>query len=223
MANKKTRFFSHETIEKNLVWMILCTIIVVSFAAFVQIVPLFFQHHTMNPEPGVKPLSPLQLVGRDVYIRQGCVGCHSQEIRTLQSEVHRYGPLSVAGEFVYDHPFLWGSKRTGPDLARVGGRYSNAWHEAHLKDPRQVVPESIMPPYAFLADRTVDDWEVQASMNALKTLGVPYTDAEIEKAPAKIKGKTEMDALIAYLQNLGVGYTKALREEQAKKQSQGSK
>ena len=150
MANKQRGFFSHETLEKNIGWMIIASILVVSFAGLVQIVPLFFQHSTTQAVAGVEPYSPLRLMGRDIYIREGCVGCHSQQVRVLAAEVQRYGPYSVASESVFDHPFLWGSKRTGPDLARVGERYSDDWHRIHLRDPRKVVPESNMPAYPWL-------------------------------------------------------------------------
>lgn len=203
MANQNSKFFSHETLEKNAGLMIILTILTVSVAGLVQIVPLFFQHSTTEPYPGVKPVTALQLAGRDVYQREGCLGCHSQMIRTLRSETERYGPFSVAGESVYDHPFLWGSKRTGPDLARVGTRYSDDWHRAHLRQPRDVVPESNMPAYVWLQAAMADTTTIQAHMKALRTVGVPYTDAEIAAAPKELEGKTEEDALIAYLQSLG--------------------
>jgi len=214
MTNQKKSVFTHETLEKNVGLLIIFSILVVTFAGLVQIVPLFFQHSTTKAAPGVAPLQALQIIGRDVYIKEGCVGCHSQQIRTLQSEVSRYGPYSVAGEFVYDHPFLWGSKRTGPDLARVGGRYSDEWHRIHLRNPRDVVKESNMPGYYWLQKKDISNENIQARMSALRTLGVPYTDKQIAEAPAALKGKTEEDAIIAYLQNLGVGYTAALREQQ---------
>ncbi len=214
MANQKKSIFTHETLEKNVGLLIIFSILVVAAAGLVQIVPLFFQHSTTQAAPGIAPLQPLQIIGRDVYIKEGCVGCHSQQIRTLQSEVSRYGPYSVAGEFVYDHPFLWGSKRTGPDLARVGQRYSDTWHRIHLRNPRDVVKESNMPGYYWLQHKDVSNWDIKARMNALRTLGVPYTDKQIEEAPEALKGKTEEDALVAYLQNLGVGYTAALRQQQ---------
>ena len=215
MANSKKRFFTHETLEKNVGLLIIFSILVVSFAGLVQIVPLFFQHYTTKVAPGVQPLQALQLIGRDVYIKEGCVGCHSQQIRTLQSEVSRYGPYSVAGEFVYDHPFLWGSKRTGPDLARVGGRYSDEWHRVHLRNPRDLVKESNMPGYYWLQHKDVSEENIQARMKTLRTLGVPYTDKQIADAPAVLKGKTEEDAVVAYLQSLGVGYMSAFREQQS--------
>ncbi len=219
MANQKKKFFSHETLETNIGLLIIASILVVSFAGLVQIVPLYFQHSTTEPTEGVKPYEALQLVGRDIYIREGCVGCHSQQIRMLQSEVQRYGPYSLAGEFVYDHPFLWGSKRTGPDLARVGGRYSDEWHRIHLRNPRDLVPESNMPAYPWLQQNSVENADVQDRMRALRAIGVPYTDEQIEQAPAQLKGQTEEDALVAYLQSLGV----AGREAAAKAVAQGSR
>jgi len=205
MANEKHSFFSHQTLEKNIGLMIVCSIVVVLFAGLVQIVPLFFQHSLTQPTPGVEPYDPVRLMGRDLYIREGCVGCHSQQIRMLRAEVQRYGSYSLAGESVFDRPFLWGSKRTGPDLARVGERYSDEWHRIHLRNPRQVVPESNMPGYPWLAKTPLKHTDIQDRMNALRFLGVPYTDAQIESAPAALKGKTEEDALIAYLQGLGTG------------------
>jgi len=204
MSNKK-RFFSHSTIETNVGILIVLSVLVISFAGLVQIVPLFYQHSTTTATEGVEPYDPLQLIGRDVYIREGCVGCHSQQIRMLESEVQRYGPYSLAGESVYDHPFLWGSKRTGPDLARVGERYTDEWHRIHLRNPRDVVPESNMPAYPWLQHNTVEDWDVQRRMEVMRILGVPYSDEEISEAPEALVGKTEEDALIAYLQGLGVG------------------
>ena len=199
--NKK--FFSHNTLESNAGWLIVTTIFVVAIAGLVQIVPLFFQHSTTKPAEGVTPYSALRLAGRDVYQREGCLGCHSQQIRTLRSEVERYGPYSIAGESVFDHPFLWGSKRTGPDLARVGGRYSDAWHQIHLRNPRDVVPESNMPAYPYLQKPVAAD-TISSHMVAMRRLGVPYTDEQIANAPKELEGKTEEDALIAYLQGLGV-------------------
>lgn len=219
MANQKKKFFSHETLETNIGLLIIASILVVSFAGLVQIVPLYFQHSTTEPAPGVKPYEALQLVGRDIYIREGCVGCHSQQIRMLQSEVQRYGPYSLAGEFVYDHPFLWGSKRTGPDLARVGGRYSDEWHRIHLRNPRNLVPESNMPAYPWLQRTSVEGADVQARMRALRAIGVPYTDEQIAQAPKQLQGRTEEDALVAYLQSLGV----AGREAAARAVAQGSR
>ncbi|WP_447920783.1 cytochrome-c oxidase, cbb3-type subunit II [Achromobacter aegrifaciens] len=216
MANKKSGFFSHQTLEKNIGWMIIASILVVSFAGLVQIVPLFFQHSTTQPVAGVEPYSPLRLMGRDVYIREGCVGCHSQQVRVLAAEVQRYGSYSIAAESVFDHPFLWGSKRTGPDLARVGERYSDDWHRIHLRDPRKVVPESNMPAYPWLEKTVITGENVSDRMRALRTLGVPYSDEEIAAAPQAIEGKTEEDALVAYLQGLGVGVRKAKQAEQAK-------
>lgn len=200
----KPRFFSHQTLERNIGLMIIASILVVSFAGLVQIVPLFFQHSTTNAAPGVKPYEALTLIGRDIYIREGCVGCHSQQVRMLQSEVQRYGAYSLSSESVFDHPFLWGSKRTGPDLARVGERYTDEWHRIHLRDPRAAVPESNMPAYPWLQHASVAQADVQDRMRALRRLGVPYDDATIEAAPAALAGKTEEDALIAYLQGLGV-------------------
>ena len=193
----------HEFIEKNLTLMIVLVILVVSVGGLVEIVPLFFQRSTTQPVTGLKPYTPLQLTGRDIYIREGCNNCHSQMIRPFRAETERYGHYSVAGEFVYDHPFLWGSKRTGPDLARVGGRYSDEWHRQHLNEPRDVVPESNMPAYPWLFQDAADADSIQAKMRALRTVGVPYSDDEIAKAPDELKGKTEADALIAYLQSLG--------------------
>lgn len=204
MTKEKGRYFSHETLEKNVGLLIIFSILVVSFAGLVQIVPLFFQHSTTTAIPGVEPYESLNLIGRDVYIREGCVGCHSQQIRMLRSEVQRYGPYSLAAESMYDHPFLWGSKRTGPDLARVGQRYSDQWHRVHLRNPRDVVKESNMPGYPWLQHASVADVDVQTRMRVLRKLGVPYTDAQIQAAPEQLKGKTEEDALIAYLQGLGV-------------------
>jgi cytochrome c oxidase cbb3-type subunit II len=196
--------FNHETIEKNVGWMIVLTVLVVSFGGLVQIVPLYFQKSTTEPVKGLKPYAALQLAGRDVYIREGCNNCHSQMVRPFRAETERYGPYSVAGEFVYDHPFLWGSKRTGPDLNRVGGRYSDDWHRVHLQNPRNVVPESNMPAYPWLAKAPADGGDIEARMRALRRLGVPYTDDEIAKAPSELAGRTEEDAMVAYLQNLGV-------------------
>jgi cytochrome c oxidase cbb3-type subunit 2 len=201
--------FTHETIEKNSGWFITLTIIVVSIAGLVQIVPLFFQHSTTQPIKGVSPYSALRLAGRDIYIREGCVGCHSQMIRPLRSETERYGHYSVAGESVYDHPFLWGSKRTGPDLARVGERYSDEWHRIHLRNPRDVVPESNMPSYAFLENTPLNDRDIEEKMRALRKVGVPYSDATIASARAELKDKTEEDALVAYLQGLGLALKNA--------------
>lgn len=194
---------AHEKIETNLRLLILLIVTVVSVGGLVQIVPLFFMQSTTEPVEGLKPYNALQLTGRDIYIREGCYVCHSQMIRPFRAETERYGHYSVAGEFVYDHPFQWGSKRTGPDLARVGGRYSDEWHVAHLTNPRDVVPESIMPGYPWLAKNMLDTGIIQRKMHVLRKLGVPYTDEEINKAPEMLKGKTEMDAIVAYLQGLG--------------------
>ena len=193
---------THDFIERNIGWMIGLTILVVSVGGLVEIVPLFFQKSTTQPVAGLKPYDPVQLTGRDIYIREGCYNCHSQMIRPFRAETERYGHYSVAGEFVYDHPFQWGSKRTGPDLHRVGGRYSDEWHRVHLINPRDVVPESNMPPYAFL-DRPARSEDIEAKMRALRMVGVPYQDAEIAGAKKMLEGKTELDALIAYLQGLG--------------------
>jgi cytochrome c oxidase cbb3-type subunit 2 len=182
--------------------LIALVILVVSIGGLVEIVPLFFQKNLIEPVAGLKPYEPLRLVGRDIYVREGCYNCHSQMIRPFRAETERYGPYSVAGEFVYDRPFQWGSKRTGPDLARVGGRYSDEWHRLHLSNPRDVVPESNMPRYAFL-DRPIGGADVAQRMKVLKMLGHPYSDEEISKSGEAIKGKTELDALIAYLQGLG--------------------
>jgi len=195
---------THDMIERNNGLLIILIILVVSVGGLVEIVPLSFQKSVTQPVTGLKPYGALELTGRDVYIREGCNNCHSQMIRPFRAEVERYGPYGVAGEFVYDHPFLWGSKRTGPDLERVGGRYSDEWHRIHLNEPRDVVPESNMPGYPWLARNPADAADIQAKMRALRILGVPYTDAEIAKAPEELKDKTELDALIAYLQQLGV-------------------
>jgi len=196
--------FTHETVERNIGWMIVLTILVVAVGGLVEIVPLYFQKSTAAPVAGVKPYPPLQLVGRDIYIREGCYNCHSQMIRPFRAETERYGHYSVAGESVYDHPFQWGSKRTGPDLARVGGRYSDDWHRVHLENPRDVVPESNMPAYSWLAATPLATDDIQLRMKALRRVGVPYTDDEIANAADQLKGKTEEDAMIAYLQNLGL-------------------
>jgi cytochrome c oxidase cbb3-type subunit 2 len=195
--------FSHETIEKSPWLMILLVTLVISIGGAVEIIPLFFQHSTTEPVAGLKPYSPLRLAGRDIYVREGCYNCHSQMIRPFRAETERYGHYSVAGEFVYDRPFQWGSKRTGPDLARVGGRYSDEWHKVHLNNPRDVVPESNMPNYPWLSQNALDPQGIVPKMRALARLGTPYTDAEIAAAPEELKGKTEQDALIAYLQGLG--------------------
>ena len=195
--------FTHEWIEKNPWLLIGLVLVVISFGGLVEIVPLFFQHSTTEPVAGLKPYSPLRLLGRDIYIREGCYNCHSQMIRPFRAETERYGHYSVAGEFVYDHPFQWGSKRTGPDLARVGGRYSDEWHRTHLDDPRDVVPESNMPGYPWLAKARLDPQSIVPKMRAMQRLNVPYTEQEILNAPAELADKTEQDALVAYLQGLG--------------------
>ena len=194
---------SHEVVEKNVGLLALFVILVISIGGLVEIVPLFFLKSTTEPVEGLKPYTALQLEGRDIYIREGCYVCHSQMIRPFRAETERYGHYSVAGEFVYDHPFQWGSKRTGPDLARVGGRYSDDWHRVHLINPRDVVPESNMPGFPWLAENTLDGANTGKKMEVLRTLGVPYTDDDIAGAQAAVAGKTEMDAVIAYLQNLG--------------------
>jgi len=194
---------SHDLIERNQALLIVLIVLLVSVGGLVEIVPLAFQKSVTEPVKGLKPYTPLQLTGRDVYVREGCYNCHSQMVRPFRAEVERYGPYSVAGEFVYDHPFQWGSKRTGPDLHRVGGRYSDDWHRIHLANPRDVVPESNMPAYKWLAATPADAEDIEAKMRALRFVGVPYSDEEISKARAELQGKSEMDALIAYLQNLG--------------------
>lgn len=193
----------HSLIEKNLGLLIVLTLIACSFGGLAEIVPLMFQKETNTPIAGLQPLSALQLEGRDIYIREGCTVCHTQMIRPLRAETERYGHYSVAGESVYEHPFLWGSKRTGPDLARVGGRYSDDWHRVHLNNPRDVVPESNMPGFPWLAENVLDGEDTGAKMKALRTVGVPYTDADIAGAKAVVAGKTEQDAVLAYLQQLG--------------------
>jgi cytochrome c oxidase cbb3-type subunit 2 len=193
-----------EKTESNVGLLIVLSLVVVIWGGLAQIVPLFFQKSTTTPVDGLEPYAPLQLAGRDLYIREGCVSCHSQMVRPFRAETERYGHYSVAGEFIYDRPFLWGSKRTGPDLHRVGGRYSDDWHRAHLINPRDVVPESIMPGYPWLQDNELDGSQIQDKMKALNLVSYkPYTEAQIEAAPAAIAGKTEMDAMIAYLQSLG--------------------
>jgi len=204
MSNHETNSgFSHEKIETNNFLMIALILLVIAFGGIVEIVPLFFQKSTTEPIKGLVPYTALQLAGRDVYEREGCYNCHSQMIRPFRAETLRYGHYSVAGEFVYDHPFQWGSKRTGPDLHRVGGKYSDDWHRIHLTNPRDLVPESIMPAYPWLEKTLVDADAMPSHMRALRRVGVPYTDAEIAGAPAEVKGKTELDAMIAYLQILG--------------------
>jgi cytochrome c oxidase cbb3-type subunit 2 len=193
----------HEMLEKNIGLLSIFMVIAVAVGGLTQIVPLFFQDVTNKPVEGMKPRPALELEGRDVFIANGCVGCHSQMIRPFRAETERYGHYSVAGESVWDHPFLWGSKRTGPDLARVGGRYSDDWHRAHLYNPRNVVPESIMPAYPFLVENKLDGKLTGRKMEVMRSLGVPYSDDDIAGAGAAVKGKTEMDALVAYLQGLG--------------------
>ncbi|MBB3117338.1 cytochrome-c oxidase, cbb3-type subunit II [Pseudoduganella violacea] len=195
--------FSHEWIEKNPWLMIALVTVVVSVGGAVEIVPLFFQKSTTEPVAGLKPYSPLRLVGRDIYVREGCYACHSQMVRPFRAETERYGHYSVAGEFVYDRPFQWGSKRTGPDLARVGGRYSDEWHRTHLNNPRDVVPESNMPNYPWLSQTKLVPQDVIPKLRALQRLGTPYSEEDVVKAPDELKDKTEEDALIAYLQGLG--------------------
>ncbi|MFT5220588.1 MAG: cytochrome c oxidase cbb3-type subunit 2 [Planctomycetota bacterium] len=195
---------AHDKVEKNIGLMIILVIIVVSIGGIVQIVPLFFQSSMTEPVAGLKPYSALRLEGRDIYIRESCMVCHSQMIRPFRAETERYGHYSVAGEFVYDRPFQWGSKRTGPDLHRVGGRYSDEWHRVHMLNPRDVVPESIMPSYPWLESSELESDLIIKKMEVLRTLGAPYSDEEIAAAPAQLAGKTELDALIAYLQGLGI-------------------
>lgn len=205
MANQKTSGgLSHEKIETNNFLMIVLIFIVLAVGGLVEIVPLFFQRSTTEPIKGLQPYTALQVIGRDVYQREGCYNCHSQMIRPFRAETLRYGPYSVAGEFVYDHPFQWGSKRTGPDLHRVGGKYSDEWHRIHLNNPRDLVPESNMPAYSWLEKAPVNEATIQAHMKGLRMVGTPYTDEQIAAAPADVKGKTEMDAVIAYLQVLGI-------------------
>ncbi|MEX2240532.1 MAG: cytochrome-c oxidase, cbb3-type subunit II [Burkholderiales bacterium] len=194
---------THDMIERNQALLIVLIVLVVLVGGLVEIVPLYFQKTVTEPVAGLKPYSALQLTGRDVYVREGCYNCHSQMVRPFRAEVERYGRYSVAGEFVYDRPFQWGSKRTGPDLHRVGGRYSDEWHRLHLLSPRDLVPESNMPAYPWLATDAANAEDIGAKLRALRTLGVPYSDEEIAKAPGELKGRTEMEALIAYLQVLG--------------------
>jgi cytochrome c oxidase cbb3-type subunit II len=195
---------THEWIERNPWLLIALVVLVVSVGGLVEIVPLFFQRSTTEPVAGLKPYSALRLAGRDIYVREGCYNCHSQMIRPFRAETERYGHYSVAGEFVYDRPFQWGSKRTGPDLARVGGRYSDEWHRVHLNNPRDVVPESNMPGYPWLEKAQLDPASIAPKMRVLKMLGHPYTDQEITQAPQELNGKTEQDALVAYLQGMGI-------------------
>ncbi len=194
---------SHQLIEKNVGLLMLLIVAVISVGGLVEIVPLYFQRSTTEPVAGLKPYSPLELTGRDIYVREGCYNCHSQMIRPFRAETERYGPYSVAGEFVYDRPFQWGSKRTGPDLARVGGRYSDDWHRLHLINPRDLVPESNMPGFPWLNTTLVDETVIGSRLQALRAIGTPYSDEDIAKASESIKGKTEMQAMIAYLQRLG--------------------
>lgn len=194
---------THDSIERHVGLLIILTVLTILWGGLVEIVPLFFQNATTQPVAGLKPYDPVRLAGRDIYIREGCYNCHSQMIRPFRAETERYGHYSVAGEFVYDHPFQWGSKRTGPDLHRVGARYSDDWHRAHLNNPRDVVPESNMPAYAFLGKTPVNASTIGAKMSALRLVGVPYTDAEIAEAGKQLEGKTELDVLVAYLQGLG--------------------
>ncbi|MFM9982220.1 MAG: cytochrome-c oxidase, cbb3-type subunit II [Burkholderiales bacterium] len=200
---------THDMIERNQALLIVLVILVVSVGGLVEIVPLSFQKSVTEPVAGLKPYTPVQLTGRDVYLREGCYNCHSQMIRPFRAEVERYGHYSTAGEFVYDHPFQWGSKRTGPDLHRVGGRYSDDWHRIHLNNPRDVVPESNMPAYTWLAGAPANMADIEAKMRALRLVGVPYTDEQIAGAQAELKGKSEMDALISYLQVLGTALKKS--------------
>jgi len=194
---------TQERIESSNFLLIVVILFVLLFGGLVEVIPLFFQKSTTTPVEGLKPYTALQLAGRDIYTREGCYNCHSQMIRPFRAETQRYGHYSVAGEFVYDHPFQWGSKRTGPDLHRVGGKYSDQWQITHLNNPRDLVPESIMPAYPWLMDAPVDAASLPAHMTALRRVGVPYSDAEMAAAPEEVKGKTEMDALVAYLQVLG--------------------
>lgn len=196
--------FRHEIIERRPTLLIVLTLLTVAIGGLVEITPLFFQKSTTEPVAGMKPYTALQLAGRDLYIREGCVGCHSQMIRPFRAETERYGHYSVAGESVWDRPFLWGSKRTGPDLARVGERYSDDWHRVHLINPRDVVPESNMPAYPWLAENPLEADDIQKRMQVMRSLGTPYTDEDIANAPQDIAGKTEIDAVIAYLQSLGL-------------------
>ena len=196
--------FSHEKVETSNFLMIVLILLVIAVGGLVEIVPLFFQKSTTQAVEGVKPYTAVQLAGRDVYVREGCYNCHSQMIRPFRAETLRYGHYSVAGEFVYDRPFQWGSKRTGPDLHRVGGKYSDEWHRIHLNNPRDLVPESNMPAYPWLEKNLVNPAEMTLHMKALRAVGVPYTDAEIGKAAQDVTGKTEMDALVAYLQMMGL-------------------
>ncbi|MCL2871614.1 MAG: cytochrome-c oxidase, cbb3-type subunit II [Betaproteobacteria bacterium] len=198
------KFFSHETLETKLPWLIIAIVIVISIGGLAQIIPLYFQASVTEPVAGLKPYTALQLEGRDIYIREGCHACHSQMIRPFRSEAERYGHYSVAGEFVYDHPFQFSSHRRGPDLARIGGKFSDEWHRVHMNNPRAVVPQSNMPAYPWLEKTPANAATISAKMKGLTILGVPYTPAQIAAAPGELKGKTEMDALIAYMQCLGI-------------------
>ncbi|MGR4069438.1 cytochrome-c oxidase, cbb3-type subunit II [Halomonas sp. LR3S48] len=193
----------HEIVEKNVGLLAVLILVAISFGGLAEVVPLFFQKQTTEPVDGLRPLSALELEGRDIYRREGCVGCHSQMVRPFRAETERYGHYSVAGESVYEHNFLWGSKRTGPDLARVGGRYSDDWHRAHMYNPRDVVPESIMPAYPWLFENTLDGKDTPRKMEVLRSLGVPYTDEDIAGATREVRGQQEITALVAYLQQLG--------------------
>src|SRR5262245_53033761 len=203
MSNSSVKPAGHERIETSNLLMIVLILITVAIGGLVEIVPLYFQRSTTQPVPGLQPHSALQLVGRDIYVREGCYNCHSQMIRPLHAETLRYGHYSVAGESVYDRPFQWGSKRTGPDLARVGGKYSDDWQRLHLESPRDLVPESNMPAYTWLSNTAIDAASVPPRLRALQRLGVPYSDADVTGAAEAVKGKTEMDAIVAYLQSLG--------------------
>ena len=204
MSDEQSKGFSHARVETSNLLMIVLILVSVAFGGLVEIVPLFFQKSTTEPVTGVVPYTALQLAGRDIYVREGCYNCHSQMIRPFRAETLRYGHYSVAGESVYDHPFQWGSKRTGPDLARVGGKYSDEWHTTHLNNPRDLVPESNMPAYPWLLKNTVDASQMPAHMGALRKVGVPYSDDDIAKSVEAVSGKSEMQALIAYLQMLGL-------------------
>jgi len=193
----------HERIETSNLLMIVLILLVIAVGGLVEIVPLFFQRSTTEPVAGLKPYGALQLVGRDIYLREGCYGCHSQMIRPLNAETLRYGHYSMAGEFVYDHPFQWGSKRTGPDLQRIGTKYTDEWHRLHLENPRDLVPESNMPAYPWLTNQAIDPASVPPRLAAMKRLGVPYTEAEVAASAEAVRGRTELDALVAYLQSLG--------------------
>ena len=195
---------THELVEKNIGLMMVLIILTISVGGMIEIVPLFYQKSTTEPVAGLEPYGALELTGRDIYVREGCYNCHSQMIRPFRAETERYGPYSVAGEFVYDRPFQWGSKRTGPDLARVGGRYSDEWHRVHMINPRDLVPESIMPAYPWLETAELDPAIITKKMNVLRTLGHPYSDEQIEAAPSLLEGKSELDGIIAYLQVLGI-------------------